>query len=70
MANEKAQKLADMMKKLDEISSYFEGEEVDIDDGIKMYEEGVKLATEIKKQLRSYELKINEIKEMYLKEEE
>lgn len=64
-AEKKSEKLAEKLTKLEEISRYFEQENVDIDDAISKYEEGVKLAAEIKKQLTAYELKITEIKEKY-----
>jgi|GEM_PF-7050399 len=58
------------LAKLEEIAKYFEQTNIDLDTGIKMYEEGMKLAQEIKNQVMSYELKIKEIKEKYSGEAE
>jgi exodeoxyribonuclease VII small subunit len=63
--SEKSQNLTEMLKDLEKISSYFEQEEIDIDECIKKYEEGVKLAAEIKSHLTAYELRITKIKEKY-----
>lgn len=57
--------LSKKLTELEELSQYFESGEFDIDDGLKKYEQGMKLAQEIKKQLTAYELKITEIKEKY-----
>jgi exodeoxyribonuclease VII small subunit len=63
--SDKKNTLTDKLKKLQQISKYFEQEEIDIDESLKKYEEGVKLAAEIKEQLHSYELKIKEIRANY-----
>lgn len=67
---EKSQSLTDKLAKLESISQYFEKQDLDIDEAIAKYEEGVKLAAEVKKQLTAYELKITEIKEKYNKQTE
>lgn len=59
------QSLKGKIKLLEEITTYFAQEEVDLDEGIKKYEAGMQLAKEIRDQLTSYELKINEIKSKY-----
>ena len=56
-----AQKLAELEK----LAKFFENEKIDIDEGIKKYEQGMQLAEDIKKQLKDYELKITEIKAKY-----
>lgn len=65
MTATKTKNLTEKLTKLEAISQYFEGAEIDIDEAIKKYEEGVKLAAEIKKQLTAYETKITEIKAKY-----
>lgn len=59
------QKLQDLLGDLDKAMSYFEQEKFDIDEGIKQYEAGMQLASEIKKLLKGYELKIKEIQEKF-----
>lgn len=70
MASDNAQNLVKKMTELDEITKYFDQEEVDIDEAIKKYEAGVELAKEIKEKLRSYELKIQKIKAKYAEDEQ
>ncbi len=60
--------LKEKVKMLEDITTYFAQEEIDLDEGIKKYEQGMELAKEIKAQLTAYELKINEIKEKYAAE--
>ena len=52
--------------KLEELSSFFNNtEEIDLNDAVVKYEQAVKLAMEIKKELSGIELKIKEIKAAY-----
>lgn len=54
--------------KLDALVKYFEQStegELNIDADLKKYEESMKLVDDIKQELESVELKINEIKEKY-----
>ncbi|MFW5703134.1 MAG: exodeoxyribonuclease VII small subunit [Candidatus Dojkabacteria bacterium] len=64
-SSEASKKLSEQLKELEKISSYFDSEEVDVDTAIEKYEAGMKLASEIKQQLVSYEQKIERIKERY-----
>jgi exodeoxyribonuclease VII small subunit len=61
-------KLQDLLSDLDKVMEYFQQEKFDIDEGIKQYESGMQLASEIKKILKGYELKIKEIQEKYTAE--
>lgn len=61
----KTQKLQDLLTELDKVMAYFDQDKFDIDEGITQYEAGMQLASEIKKQLKGYELKIQEIQEKY-----
>jgi exodeoxyribonuclease VII small subunit len=63
--SDKSKSLTEMLAELEKISRYFEQETIDIDECIKMYEAGVKLAAEIKDQLTTYELRITKIKQKY-----
>ncbi len=54
--------IKDIIKKLDLIQKYFEKEEVDLDQALKKYEEGVKLTKKLKKLLTDYKSKLETIK--------
>lgn len=49
-------------KKLEEITSWFEKDDIDLEDGIAKFEEGVKLTGKLKKYLETQENKIKELK--------
>jgi len=49
------------MKKLQEIVDKLESGEEDMDEAIKLYEEGLKISKELEKQLKGFEDRINEI---------
>ncbi len=53
-----AKSYADLQK----IVEWFEKEDVDLEDGIKKFEEGVKLTKEMKEYLNTMENKIKELK--------
>lgn len=50
---------------LEEITAWFEGEDVDIDEGLKRFEKGVALAHFCKKRLTEVEARVREIRAMY-----
>jgi len=54
-------KFEDQMKKLEEIVEKLESNDVDLDDSISLYEEGLKLSKSLKEQLNKFEKKINEL---------
>jgi len=54
-------KFEDQMKKLQEIVDKLESGEEDMDEAIKLYEEGLKISKELEKQLKGFEDRINEI---------
>lgn len=47
-----------LMKQLEEIVTKIESEEVGLDESISLYEEGLKLSEELKKQLNGFEERI------------
>jgi len=59
------------VKDLDNLISYFENSEneFDLDEGIKKYEEAIKIVKDLKKSLKSYELKIKELNSVYKEDE-
>ncbi len=54
-------KFEDQMKKLEEIVEKLESNDVDLDDSISLYEEGLKLSKSLKEQLKKKKKKINEL---------
>ncbi len=58
----KTKSFEDSLRRLKEISEIIEGNEIGLEDSIKLYEEGVKLAKESYTTLAEAELKIKELK--------
>ena len=54
-------KFEDQMKKLQDIVDKLEKEDIDLDDSISLYEEGLQLAKDLKKQLTVFEERISEL---------
>ena len=54
-------KFEDRMKKLEEIVDKLESNDVDLDESISLYEQGLKLSKSLKEQLSKFEKKINEL---------
>ena len=63
--------LSSKIAKLDSLIAYFEesGNDFDLDDGIKKYEEAILIVKDLKSSLKSYELKIKELDARYKEEE-
>ena len=53
----------DRMKKLQNIVDKLEKDDIDLDKSIEFYQEGLELSNELKKELKSFEDKINKINE-------
>ncbi len=60
-SNMAKEKFEDKMNRLKDIVSKIDDENTDLDLSIKLYEEGLKLADDLKKQLNVYEKQIEEI---------
>lgn len=62
--------IQDKINELDKLVEYFEQDEsnFNLDQGIEKYEQAMKIVSEIKKDLHSYELKIKEIELKYADE--
>ena len=58
---DKKPKFEEQMKKLQQIVEKLEKNDVELDDSIALYEEGLKLSKELKKQLSAFEEKIAKI---------
>lgn len=57
----KKESISKKVKELESILQYFEGETIDLDEGIEKYENAMKLAASIKELLTGYEERIKEI---------
>lgn len=62
MSAEKKFNFAKAHADLQKIVGWFEKEEVDLEEGIKKFEEGIKLVKEMKEYLNTMENKIRELK--------
>ncbi|MFZ6015864.1 MAG: exodeoxyribonuclease VII small subunit [Patescibacteria group bacterium] len=52
-------------KELEQITEWFEGENADLDEGLKKYERAMELAEALRKQLESAENRITEIQKKH-----
>ena len=55
----------DQLKELEQIVEWFASEDVDIDQAVIKYENGMKIANRLQSRLKDAEFKINEIKNLY-----
>lgn len=56
-------KFEDQMKRLQQIVEQLEKENIDLDNSIELYEEGLKLSKSLKSQLEKFEDKISKLNE-------
>lgn len=54
-------KFEDAMQRLEEIVNLLESGKVDLDDSLKLFEEGLKLTKELDAKLKGYEKKIEDL---------
>ncbi len=52
-------------EELESIVARFERGEIDLDDGLKEFEKGLKIASELKKRLKGAEVKLETLKKTY-----
>ncbi|MBD3281652.1 exodeoxyribonuclease VII small subunit [Candidatus Uhrbacteria bacterium] len=57
--------VAKAFKELEAITEWFEGENADLDEGLKKYERAMELAENLRKQLETAENKITEIQKKH-----
>jgi len=62
MTKKKDQKFEQLLLRLEEISSLLESDDVDLEDSIKLYEEGIELSRKCYNILEKAELKVTELK--------
>lgn len=60
--NARKKNFKEQLQRLTEITQLLENEDVEIEDSIKLYEEGINLSKELYQKLNEAELKITEIK--------
>lgn len=66
MPAKKTQKnFAENFKELEEITEWFESDDVDLEKGLAKFERGLELAQECKKTLKDVENKVEEIKKKF-----
>ncbi|GJQ32091.1 MAG: hypothetical protein HBSAPP04_09300 [Ignavibacteriaceae bacterium] len=53
------------LKRIEEITSFLEDQDLDLEQAIKLYEEGMKLSQECLSSLQEAELKITELKNSF-----
>ncbi len=61
----KKSSFADAFQELEQITAWFETEEVDLDEGLKKFERGLELASVCKKKLTEVENKVVELKKKF-----
>ncbi|MGH7196266.1 MAG: exodeoxyribonuclease VII small subunit [Candidatus Saccharimonadales bacterium] len=58
-------KLSDQLTELDELLAWFDQDDIDLDEALKKFDQGVALAEDIKKHLAQLENKITVLKERF-----
>lgn len=66
--SESKKSLAKQLAELDELIAWFDQPEIDLDEALKKFDQGVKLTGEIKTQIAEAENKITVLKERFDKE--
>ncbi len=68
-AKKKTMNFSDAFDELEKITEWFDSEEnLDLDKGLKQFERGLELASELKKKLGEVENKVEEIKQKFQSE--
>ena len=65
MATKKQPSFAEAFAELEELTEWFETEEVDLDEGLKKFERGLELAQVCKKKLSEVENKVTTLKKKF-----
>lgn len=64
-AKKKTQSIREQFETLEKIVGEFEQGQLDVEDGLEKFEQGLQLATDLKKQLAGVEVKIENMKKKY-----
>jgi len=65
MAGKTKQSFARAFQELEEITKWFERDDVDLEEGITKFERGMILASELRERLKSAEVKIEQIRKRF-----
>lgn len=65
MASKKQPSFAEAFNELEELTEWFETEEVDLDEGLKKFERGLELSQICKKKLQEVENKVTTLKKKF-----
>ncbi len=63
--SKKQPSFAEAFTQLEELANWFETEEIDVDEGLKKFEQGLELAKVCKKKLAEVENKVIELKKKF-----
>lgn len=63
--SDKSKSLSDQLAKLNELVAWFDQPDIDVDEALKKFDEGMKLTEDIKKQLTAAENKITILKQKF-----
>lgn len=64
-AKKKTNSIREQFEALEKIVAQFEQGQLDVEDGLEKFEQGLQLATDLKKQLSGVEVKIENMKKKY-----
>lgn len=65
MSNSVKTRLSQQLAELDELVAWFDQPDIDLDEALQKFEQGIKLTEEIKKRLAEAENKINVLKQRF-----
>lgn len=65
MAPKAKQPFATSFQELEEIAAWFERNDVDLEEGLKKFERGMQLASDLRERLKAAEVKIEQIRKRF-----
>jgi len=69
MVTKAKQSFAKSFQELEDIAAWFEGNDVDLEEGLKKFERGMQLASDLRERLKSAEVKIEQIRKKFDQEQ-
>lgn len=69
MAPKAKQPFAKSFQELEEIAAWFERNDVDLEEGLKKFERGMQLASDLRERLKVAEVKIEQIRKKFVQEQ-
>ena len=70
MPEPKKQQLGTLLKQLEKIVDELSSDTIDLEDSVKKYEQGLRIASEVKKQLQHVENKVEKIRKQFSQQQE